>query len=222
MPIYGLKLLTEEGTSLTDEYGRVHYPVGEWVSVPGNGTDVAMEVGYFAGEDEDADQGDLLLAQFECDASTETEPSLFGVSCFRRVRRLAKIDMEWVKTLSVPMRIAVARRGTDEHRDALLHDPDRAVRYFVAIFGTDAHRTTLLNDPDREVRWRIAIHGNNEHRTALLNDPYTDVRVAVAYNGNNEHRAILEHDPDAEVRDTVQQKRDALLSKRSASCPSMD
>ena len=45
---YGLKLLAADGGSITHRYGRVIYPLDEWVTVPGNGAYVAVTDGLNA------------------------------------------------------------------------------------------------------------------------------------------------------------------------------
>ena len=86
--VVGLKLLRDDGGSLNDKYGRVIYPVGEWVAVPGNGAYVAISGGLKAGGT------GPLLAAFECEqprSADAGEGMPAGVTCFRRVRRLATL-----------------------------------------------------------------------------------------------------------------------------------
>ena len=61
--IYGLKLLREDGSSIRED-GRVTYPVGEWVDVPGNGAYVAVTGGVTSGGI------GPMLAAFECTDAT--------------------------------------------------------------------------------------------------------------------------------------------------------
>lgn len=197
MPIYGLKLLTEEGTSLSWQYPPVTYPVNEWVNVPGNGAYVAITdklLSVRSGE---------LLVQMECEEPTGAY-ALYGIVCYRWVRRLAEIDMEWVTTLSDALRTAVAEHGPDGRRDALVNDSGWQVRRAVAWCGNNGHRDILLHDPEWLVREQVAFYGTNTHRDALLHDPDWRVRKAVALVGTDEHRAILEHDPDELVRGAAQ------------------
>lgn len=83
--VIGLKLLRADGMSLNSRYGRVFYPVGEWITVPGNGAYVAVSGGLHMGG-----WGPLLVA-LECDEETELHASPSGVRCFTRVRRLEKM-----------------------------------------------------------------------------------------------------------------------------------
>lgn len=147
MPIYGLKLLTDDGRSQTERFDKVHYPIEKWVTVPGNGAYVAMTSNLYS----ESGGARVLLVQMECEQPTGADAP-DGVECFRRVRRLKEIDMRWVKTLSNEIRWIVAAFGTDAHRDALLNDPEWWVRWAVARYGTDRHRNALLNDPDDNVR----------------------------------------------------------------------
>lgn len=181
MPIYGLKFLTEAGQSMTDEFGLVTYPVNEWVTVPGDGTEVAMEDNLLA------DRTGGFVAQFECEEPTEAD-TINGVTCFRRVKRLEELDMEWVKTLSYELREEVAECGTDSHRDVLMNDPDNLIRSLVAQYGNDKHRDALLHDSNGFVRKVVAMFGNDTHRNALMNDPDPYVRRAVAVYGTDKQR----------------------------------
>ena len=80
--IVGCKLLNSNNQSLTTDYKKVTYPVGKWIRVPGNGAYVAVNGGLTIGGI------GPVLAYFECEDPTGAEaPS--GVTCFRRVKRLA-------------------------------------------------------------------------------------------------------------------------------------
>lgn len=127
-PIYGLKMLTAKGVCNADEYPYVTYPVGKWVKVPGNGSYVAMTDGL------SGTRKGHVLTQFECKEPTGADAP-DGVTCFRRVKRLAQVDIEWVKTLSDDMRYSVAWFGAAEHRNVLRNDPDPNVRWRAEYSG---------------------------------------------------------------------------------------
>lgn len=82
--ILGAKILRADGSSLRTE-GRVTYPLGEWVDVPGNGAYVCVNHGaeILSGG------GGAILVVLECEEPTvASDPA--GVTCYRRVRRLTK------------------------------------------------------------------------------------------------------------------------------------
>jgi hypothetical protein len=107
--IVGLKLLAADGGSLNCDHGRVMYPEGEWIDVPGLGAFVAISDGIFSGG------AGPLLAFMECDLASETEmPAVEGVRCFRRVRRLRR-EEERLEALHTRIRwIATVWRATDQ------------------------------------------------------------------------------------------------------------
>ena len=96
-PIIGYKLLRADGGSLTSQYERVIYPVGEWVTVLGNGAYIAITGGV------DAGGVGPILTPFECAERLKPQPPGVpqGVQCFRRVRRLAKAPPGFVFTGSL-------------------------------------------------------------------------------------------------------------------------
>ena len=82
--IIGLKLLREDGGSLTGDHQRIIYPLGQWMDVPGNGAYIGMTFdGLLAGG------SGPVLALFECENPTRVgAPS--GVVCYGRVRMLSR------------------------------------------------------------------------------------------------------------------------------------
>lgn len=80
--ILGAKILRADGSSIREE-GRVTYPLGGWVTVPGGGAYVCVKHG-----DAIRCGGDgPLLVVLECEEPTGVSTP-FGVTCYRRVRRL--------------------------------------------------------------------------------------------------------------------------------------
>ena len=81
--LYGLKMLREDGGSMNDEHQRIIYPLGKWITAPGNGAYIAVSGGLAA-----VGVGPVL-ALFECQQPTGVNAP-DGVTCFRRVRMLSR------------------------------------------------------------------------------------------------------------------------------------
>src|SRR3990167_5544258 len=79
---YGLKLLAADDGSITSKFGRVIYPLDEWVTVPGNGAYVAITDGLNSANG----KAPMILGFFETDEPTGA-PAPTGVVCYRKVRR---------------------------------------------------------------------------------------------------------------------------------------
>jgi len=77
----GLKIVREDDGSLTSFYGRVFYPMGEWVDVPGIGAFVAISGGLF-----NAGDGPKCI-YLECEGRGR-KAGKEGVYCFSRVRQI--------------------------------------------------------------------------------------------------------------------------------------
>jgi hypothetical protein len=132
--VFGYKLLDGD-QSLTTQYKRVRYPVGEWVTVSGNGAYVSLSDGLLSG------CGDVtkhVLARFECEGTTEVSAPE-GVKCFRRVKRLA-MDVEDYARIATydfdkSVRVAAAEKVEDQAVLAWIveHDVDWGVRKVVRI-----------------------------------------------------------------------------------------
>ena len=140
-PVIGYKLLDGD-QSLTSEYGRVRYPVGEWVTVPGNGAYVAVSGGLLSGG---GDVARHQLAVFECEESVAVADVSAGVVCFRRVRRLvldqallariAENDLDWGVRLAAVARVEdqtllarVAEHAADWQVGRMTHRPSSQAR----------------------------------------------------------------------------------------------
>jgi hypothetical protein len=148
--IVGLKLLAADGGSLNSEYGRIIYPEGEWVEVPGLGAFVAISDGVFSGG------VGPLIAFMECDLASEIGSIyLDGVRCFRRVRRLRR-EEERLEALDIRIRwIATLWRNTDQSKLEQLayEDDDWRVRE-VAVYGiTDLSVLERIANNDSE--WSV-------------------------------------------------------------------
>ena len=97
MKTYGLKLLRVDGSNLNYDHGRITYPLGEWVEIPGNGAYVCISGGLMSGG------VGPLLAWFECGDEVDGVADMpHGVRCYRRVRRLAAMPEDYAG----PIRIA--------------------------------------------------------------------------------------------------------------------
>ena len=81
--VYGLKMLREDGGSMNSDHTRIVYPLGEWITAPGNGAYIAVSGGLAA-----VGVGPVL-ALFECQQPTGVNAP-DGVTCFRRVRMLSR------------------------------------------------------------------------------------------------------------------------------------
>lgn len=176
----GCKLLTAEGESLSSVHGRVRYPVGEWVEVPGNGAYVAVT-------------GDILcagvgpiLAYLECAEELDVQNTAPGVRCYRRVRRLAEPApdrispalrayiarwipgvspaerLELARTCSPALRAEIARYRLDltaDDRLALVRDCSPRLRASFACCAPDLspeQRLALARTCTRQGRAKIA------------------------------------------------------------------
>ena len=127
--VIGYKLLRDD-MSLTLQYDRIRYPVGKWVSVPGNGAYVAISGGLLTGG------GDVVrdeLAQFECEEpSGANAPD--GVVCFRKVLRVKLDACDFARLaehdVDYDVRAAAAAKVEDQALLARLaeHDADWQVR----------------------------------------------------------------------------------------------
>ena len=149
----GCKLLTAEGMSLRVD-GRVHYPVGEWLTVPGNGSYVAVTGGLpLRGVGR-------ILAYFACCDPVEGVVAPRGVRCFRRVYRFARSapgrispelrgEVALYAPLSARQRIALARLSTPEWRGE--------VACYAAGLSAE-QRLELARDATPEGRGRVARH----------------------------------------------------------------
>jgi hypothetical protein len=137
--IVGCKLLRDDGGSITDDHGRVIYPIGEWIEVDGNGAYVAITAGLTSGG------AGPVLAYFECAEPTQAlAPE--GVICYRRVRRLADPAPERISPklrgdvacdapdLTADQRVALARESTPEWRGHVArHAPSLTAEQRVAL-----------------------------------------------------------------------------------------
>lgn len=94
--VVGLKIVREDFGSLTDTYGRVFYPMGEWVEVPEPGAFVAIHGGILSAGD-----GPRCI-YLECDGECR-KTWIDGVYCFSRVRQIPpspdKID-PWLREIA--------------------------------------------------------------------------------------------------------------------------
>lgn len=94
--VVGLKIVREDFGSLTSEYGRVFYPMGEWVEVPEPGAFVAIRGGLLSAGD-----GPRCI-YLECEGDWGFS-WVEGVYCFRRVRQIPpcpnKID-PWLREIA--------------------------------------------------------------------------------------------------------------------------
>jgi len=161
MTTYGIKLLREDGGSLTENRGRVFYPEDTWVEAPGNGAYVALTDGVTS-----SGEGPVL-ALLECEKSTEAGGPV-GVTCFSRVRRVPVT--KWPKLLSelnTYIKLNVGRYATDKKLLAVLSaDQDVSVRYQVAQNpNTPAKVLAVLStDQDIYVRWSVAGNSNTPEK----------------------------------------------------------
>lgn len=124
--IYGVKMLTPEGTSLREE-GRVFYPVDEWVEVKGNGAYIAREDNVDAG-------GWGVLCWFQCEDEIVVDDAPKGVECFRRVKRLSSpppiedVDTNYLRALHpdlpAPLLKVLARDKDFSVRGVVAQRPD--------------------------------------------------------------------------------------------------
>jgi len=180
--ITGCKLLQADGSSLTDEFGRVSYPVGEWLEVPGHGAYVAVTGGLTSAN---VGVSGAVLAYLECEEPTGAEAP-GGVLCFRRVRRLAAMAPE---RISPELRGLVARDApnlTREDRMALVAGSTPDWRGWVACDAPDLtreDRLALARESTPEWRGRVACDApdlTREDRLALAAESTPEWRGLVA------------------------------------------
>ncbi len=79
--VVGLKIVRDDFGSLTDTYGRVFYPMGEWVEVPEPGAFVAIRNGLLSAGD------GARCIYLECEGK-RIKTWIDGVYCFERVRHI--------------------------------------------------------------------------------------------------------------------------------------
>ena len=152
MNVVGCKLLRADGSSLTDEHPRVAYPVGEWISVPGNGAYVAVTGGI------DAGGIGPVLAYFECADRMVSILCPDGVQCFRSVRRLKCPAPELISpSLRGDLALSVDSLSPDE-RYGLAYRSTENQRGLVACLGRGISPTR---------RFVLAMGGPHHHRERL-------------------------------------------------------
>jgi uncharacterized membrane protein (DUF106 family) len=202
--VRGYKLLDDD-SSLNDNHGRVRYPVGERIMVPGNGAYVVVTGGLLVGG---GDVSRNTLAVFECEEPTGAEAPA-GVVCFRWVRRLV-LDQEllvWIAehAAACDVRQAAVARVTDQELLARVAEHDAAWM---------VRQAAVARVTDQELLARVA-----EHAAAC------DVRqAAVARVTDQELLArVAEHDAawmvrQAAVARVTDQELLARVAEHAAAC----
>ena len=83
--------------------------------------------------------------------------------------------------------------------DSMINSPDLLIRCEVAKEGTDQHRDHLLHDKSTSVRLHVAWYGNEDHAKGLLDDKVELVRQAAG----NRLKELGETVPDDNVNLSV-------------------
>lgn len=166
--VFGCKLLASDGGSINSEHGRVLYPLGEWIDVPGNGAYIAVTGGLLAGG------VGPLLAYFECREPTGAAATA-GVVCFRRVRLLndpCKVDARlmgeiacYMPGLSPEQRLALAADSTPYWRGEIArYAPGLSSeqRIALAAYSTPYWRGKIARyAPGLSRKQRLALEGDS-------------------------------------------------------------
>lgn len=215
--LVGCKLLRSDGSSLRKE-GRVFYPMGEWITVPGNGAYVAVTGGLVMGG------SGPLLTYMECEDPTGAEAPV-GVACYRRVRRLAEPAPEkvspdmrgqiarYVPDLSPKQRAALAEASTPDWRGAV-------ARYAPGL--TPKQRIALAKASTADWRGRVAYTApglSPKQRIALAEASAPEWRGAVACFAlglSAEQRVALAEASTPEWRGRVARDAPGLTPKQRA------
>jgi len=114
---------------------------------------------------------------------------------------------KYLKTGGPDVQSAVARLGTPEQKEALIHNPNisEGMKINFVKGGNPAHIDKFVDDKSSRVQQAVASHGTDAHRDRLIANPnlHEDVKAGLVESGKSKYIQPFLDDKSAKVHQAI-------------------